>query len=115
VTSDGRPYARFRRALRVRSLLQAESAARELPHVGLLDALDYLALLAAEEPDRYDRGAKRWLSGLLAESQARRASPHLGRCFVPARGTTRPSSLASTGPRIRKSIRSFVAAPLGPS
>jgi hypothetical protein len=49
VTSDGRPYARFRRALEVRSVLQAETAVREFPHVGQLDALDYLTLLAREE------------------------------------------------------------------
>jgi hypothetical protein len=30
MTSDGRPYARFRRALDVRSVLQAETAAREM-------------------------------------------------------------------------------------
>jgi hypothetical protein len=35
--------------------MQAEAAARELGRLGLLDALDYLTLLAAEEPDRYDR------------------------------------------------------------
>jgi hypothetical protein len=60
--------ARFRRALEVRSILQAETAAREMGRLGLLDALDYLALLAAEAPDRYDRAAQRWLSRLLAES-----------------------------------------------
>jgi hypothetical protein len=70
MTSDGRPYARFRRALEVRSVLQAESAAREMGRLGLLDALDYLALLAAEAPDRYDRAARKWLSRLLDESGA---------------------------------------------
>ena len=54
----------------MRSVLQAEVAARELGRRGLLDALDYLVLLAAEKPDRYDRAARRWLSRLLAESDA---------------------------------------------
>jgi hypothetical protein len=54
----------------MRSILQAETAARELPHVGLLDALDYLTLLASGAPDRYDRAAKRWLARLLAEAPA---------------------------------------------
>jgi hypothetical protein len=67
---DGRPYARLRRALDVRSVLQAESAARELGRLGLLDALDYLTLLAAEAPERYDPAARKWLSRLLAESGA---------------------------------------------
>jgi hypothetical protein len=30
--------------------MQAEAAARELGRLGLIDALDYLALVAAEEP-----------------------------------------------------------------
>jgi hypothetical protein len=68
MTAEGRPYARFRRALDVRSVMQAEAAARELGRLGLLDALDYLTLLAAEAPDRYDRAARKWLARLLAES-----------------------------------------------
>ena len=46
MTAEGRPYARFRRAL------------------------DYLVLLAAEAPDRYDRAARKWLARLLGESPA---------------------------------------------
>jgi hypothetical protein len=53
MTADGPSYARFGRALDVRSVMQAEMAARELDPLGLLDALDYLVLLAAEAPDRY--------------------------------------------------------------
>ena len=68
MTSQGRPYARFQRALEVRSVPQAEAAARELPRLGLLDALDYCTLLAAEAPERYERAARRWLMRLLAES-----------------------------------------------
>jgi len=49
--------------------LQTEAAARELGQLGLLDALDYLVLLAAEAPERYDRAAQRWLSRLLDESK----------------------------------------------
>jgi hypothetical protein len=61
MTSDGRPYAHFRRALDARSVMQAETAARELGRLRLLDALDYLTLVAAEAPDRYDRAARKWL------------------------------------------------------
>jgi len=50
--------------------MQAESTARELGRLGLLDALDYLVLLAAEAPERYDRAARRWLARLLEESPA---------------------------------------------
>jgi hypothetical protein len=67
MTSDGSPYTRFRRSIEVRSVRQAEMAMREMPRVGLLDALDYCALVAAEVPERYDRAARRWLGLLLAE------------------------------------------------
>ncbi len=70
MTSEGRPYARFRRALEVRSVFQAETAARELGRLGLNDALDYLTLLAAEDPERFERAARKWLARLLAESPA---------------------------------------------
>ena len=74
MASEDRPYARFRRALDVRSVMQAETAAREMGRLGLLDALDYLVLLAREAPDRYDRAAWRWLSRLLASSRPPRRS-----------------------------------------
>jgi hypothetical protein len=70
MTAQGRPYARFKRALDVRSVFQAEDAAREMGRLGLNDALDYLILLAAEKPDRFDRAARKWLGRLLAESPA---------------------------------------------
>jgi hypothetical protein len=69
MTSDGRPYSRFRRALEVRSVLQVEAAARELGRLGLLDALDYLTLLAAEAPERFERAARRWFVRLVAQSE----------------------------------------------
>jgi hypothetical protein len=64
MTSEGRPYARFRRALEVRSVFQAEIAAREIGRLGLTDALDYLVLLANEAPERYERAARKWLARL---------------------------------------------------
>ena len=67
MTSDGTAYTRFRRSIEVRSVSQAEMAMREMGRVGLLDALDYCVLLAAEAPDRYDPAARRWLGLLLAE------------------------------------------------
>jgi hypothetical protein len=67
MTSDGTPYTRFRRSVEVRSVSQAEMAIREMPRVGLLDALDPCVLVAAETPERYDPAARRWLGLLLAE------------------------------------------------
>ena len=54
----------------MRSVFQAETAAHELGRLGLSDALDYLVLLAAEAPERYDRAARKWLARLLSESPA---------------------------------------------
>jgi hypothetical protein len=48
MTSDGSPLTRFRRSIEVMSVTQAELAMREMRRVGLLDALDYCVLLAAE-------------------------------------------------------------------
>jgi hypothetical protein len=76
VTSQGSPYARFRRALANRNPTLAWAAAGELPRVDLADALA-LCLLTANDPERYGRAAARWharycteLRGVtLAESQ----------------------------------------------
>jgi len=70
VAPDGSPYARFRRALDARSVMQAETAARELGRLGLNDALDYLVLLATEDSERFERAARKWLARLLSESPA---------------------------------------------
>jgi hypothetical protein len=40
---------------------------REMRRVGLLDALDYCALLAVERSERFEPAAVRWLSVLLSE------------------------------------------------
>jgi hypothetical protein len=76
VTSQGSPYARFRRALANGNPSLAWAAAAELPAIDLADALA-LCLVAAGDPERYGRAAARWharycteLRGVtLAESQ----------------------------------------------
>ena len=47
MTSQGTAHGRFTRAIQTRNLWAAETAMRELGTVSLLDALDYLELLAA--------------------------------------------------------------------
>jgi hypothetical protein len=54
VTSQGHPYARFRRAIASGNLLIAEAAARDLQQLSLADALE-LCLLNRGEPERYER------------------------------------------------------------
>jgi hypothetical protein len=60
VTSEGRAYVRFRRALDSRNAAAALSAASELEHVGLADALELSLLICEKEPKRFDRAALRW-------------------------------------------------------
>jgi hypothetical protein len=69
VTSQGSARDRFQRALAVRSLLQAESAARELRSLSLLDAVDLCVLIATEAPERYERAARRLLVRLVTERE----------------------------------------------
>jgi hypothetical protein len=60
VTSQGSAYARFRRALERGNVTEALSAARELQHVGLADALGLCLLLRDKAPEKYGRAALRW-------------------------------------------------------
>jgi hypothetical protein len=77
MTSQGSAHGRFTRAIASRNLFQAEAALRELRWVSLLDALDYLDLLAELRPAKLEQAALRWHGRLeleagiltLAESQ----------------------------------------------
>jgi hypothetical protein len=60
VTSQGSTFMRFRRALDRRNATEALSAASELPHVGLAEALELCLLLRDKDPERYPRAALRW-------------------------------------------------------
>ena len=60
MTSQGTAHGRYTRALAQRNLAAAEIAAKELGGLSLLDALDYLVLLAAQRPGRAQAAALRW-------------------------------------------------------
>ena len=60
MTSDGHSYARFRRALDNDNLTAALASAAELPHVGLVEALELLLLIRDNEPAKFGRAALRW-------------------------------------------------------
>jgi hypothetical protein len=45
----------------------AVAAARDLPQLGLVDALELTVLLARKDPRRHERVAARWLLRLLEE------------------------------------------------
>ena len=67
MTSQGSPYGRFRRALERRQPMAALSAAAELRHVALTDALELVLLLRDRDPARYARAALRWHGRLCRE------------------------------------------------
>jgi hypothetical protein len=68
VTSQGSAYARFRRALDARDPFGASTAALELEHVGLADALELTLIYLDKEPARYERAALRWHARLCKDA-----------------------------------------------
>jgi hypothetical protein len=68
MTSQGTAHGRFTRAIAQRNLAAAEIAAKELGGLSLLDALDYLVLLAAQRPGRAQAAALRWHGRLELET-----------------------------------------------
>jgi hypothetical protein len=67
MTSQGTAHGRFQRAIQARSVLNAETAAREMGGLSLADALALCELLAACDPKRYERAALRWLQRFIDE------------------------------------------------
>jgi hypothetical protein len=70
VSSDGSPYARFRRALKTGNEALVVAAALELPYVALDDALQICLVLRNGDPDRFERAAVRWLGRFALEARA---------------------------------------------
>lgn len=68
VTSDGSPYARFRRALDIGNEALVLAAARELPHIALDDALRICLVLRDGDRSHYERAAVRWLGRFALEA-----------------------------------------------
>lgn len=66
-TSQGRSYGVFQKAIQRRNVVAAVAAARELPQLSLLDALELTMLIARKDSSRYPRVAARWLQRLLEE------------------------------------------------
>ncbi len=69
VTSDGNPYARFRRALETGNEALVTAAALELPRIALDDALRICLVLRGGAPARYERAAVRWLGRFALEGR----------------------------------------------
>jgi hypothetical protein len=69
MTSEGNPYARFKRALNTGNEALVVAAALELPRIALDDALQICLVLRGGDPDRYDRAAVRWLGRFALEAR----------------------------------------------
>jgi hypothetical protein len=67
VTSQGHPYARFRRALLTKNVRLIDAAARELSEISLEDALRILVVLAEKGDGRFERAAARFAARATTE------------------------------------------------
>ena len=67
MSSEGSPYARFQRALRIGRLSMVRAAAAELPRIDLDDALSICLLISEQDAERYERAVVRWLARLSLE------------------------------------------------
>ena len=70
MTSDGNPYARFKRALDTGNAALVTAAALELPRIALDDALRICLVLRGGDADRYERAAVRWLGRFALEGRS---------------------------------------------
>jgi hypothetical protein len=68
LTSQGSAHGRFTRAIGQKNLRGAEIAAKEMGGLSLIDALDYLVVLAEVQPARAPAAAIRWHGRLELES-----------------------------------------------
>jgi hypothetical protein len=69
MTSEGSPYARFRRALGTGNPTLVTAAALELPQIALDDALRICLVYRDGDPGRYERAAVRWLGRFALEAR----------------------------------------------
>jgi ribosomal protein S7 len=70
VTAQGHPRAIFRRAIERGNLPVAETTAREMGTISLMEALELTSLIALGDPRRRSRVAARWLLRFLEEHDA---------------------------------------------
>jgi hypothetical protein len=67
VTSQGSAHARLRRAILTGNVTIIDAAARELPQIGLDDALRILQVLATKRDPRFGRAAARFAARVTTE------------------------------------------------
>jgi hypothetical protein len=69
VTSQGSAHGRLQRAVSRRNILVAETPARELGRLSLIDALSLVVLYAATGSPKFEAAAVRWLARLALEGR----------------------------------------------
>jgi len=100
MSSQGRPYARLRRAIATGNPLLVRAAAAEVPEVGLEDALQICLVLLDSEPGSYEPAAVRFLGRVLLErpgltlAAAEAAAANLAALRTPARAPAGARSLS---------------------
>ncbi len=69
MTSQGSPYARFKRCLATGNGALVRAAAAELPRLSLEDALAVCLVLRESEPEVFDRAIVRWHALLCRQAR----------------------------------------------
>jgi hypothetical protein len=107
LTSQGHRYTIFRRALERGNLMGAEATAKELPRLGLADALELTLLIARKEPRRHPRVAARWLLRYLEEDdEATIDEPAFAAsCLVALTGNSYPEAAQALRDMTEKATR----------
>jgi hypothetical protein len=104
----GAPIRIFKRAVQRRNVVAAVAAARELPQLSLIDALELTLLVARKDARRHQRVAARWLLRYLEEdSEATIEETALAASSLIAlsgAGSTSRKTLQRTPPRPRFSL-----------
>lgn len=100
MTSQGSAYPRFRRALLTGNLTLVDAAARELPQIGLEDALRILVVMAAKGDARFDRAAARFAARVTIERRLGLAQARYALALVEAL----PASPDSVGELLRRTL-----------
>jgi hypothetical protein len=101
MTSQGSPHARFRRALLTGNMTLVDAAARELPRLGLEDALRVVVVMAAKRDPRFDRAAARFAARATIERRLGLAEARYALALVEAL----PASPDSIGELLRRTLR----------
>jgi hypothetical protein len=106
VTSQGLAYTRFRRALDRGKVTEALSAASELEHVGLAEALELCLLLRGKATERYRQAALG--SRAKPEGELDEAPRAVGDCLPLIAHKTKPRG---TGPRGSRHLPGLLPGP----